>query len=139
MAEALTGEMGASCCKTATPVPSSIYNVAPSKVGGPLHSMFQRIDKEGKGYINKINLDDLMKNDKSFFAGKGPSYILEKYGSDGKMTYEQFVLWWNSTYTTYNDEAIEQIVQGTEKEQSHPQPKATQKVSKKFDLAVTRS
>jgi hypothetical protein len=118
---------------------SSIYNVAQSKVGGPLHSMFQRIDKEGKGYVNKNNLDNLMKNDKSFFAGKGPTYILEKYGSDGKMTFEQFVLWWNSTYTTYNDEDIEHIVNDVKFQQSNQLVNATSNISTKFDLAVTRS
>ena len=131
--------MGACCCKTAKLENSSIYNVAQSKVGGPIHSMFQRIDKEGKGYINKNNLEDIMKNDKSFFAGKGPSYILEKYGTDGKMTLEQFVVWWNSTYTTYNDETIEQIVQEAKKEQQNNQSSSTPKMPKKFDLAVTRS
>ena len=81
-----------------------------------------------------------MKNDKSFFAGKGPSYILEKYGTDDKMTLEQFVQWWNSTYTTYDDEVIEQIVQDAKKEQSHQQlSSASPKMPKKFELAVTRS
>jgi Ca2+-binding EF-hand superfamily protein len=90
-------------------------------VGGPLYSMFQRIDKEGKGYINHNNLDELMKNDKSFFAGKGPTYILEKYGTDGKMTLEQFVVWWNSTYTSYNDtdDTVEHVVPDTKMQQSN--------------------
>ena len=80
-----------------------------------------------------------MKNDKSFFAGKGPAYIIEKYGTDQKMTLEQFVLWWNSTYTSYNDETIDQIVQDVRIQQSKQRTIVTPNVPKKFDLAVSRS
>ena len=36
---------------------------------------------------------------------------MEKYGTDGKMTFTNFELWWNSTYTTYNDDALSRIVE----------------------------
>jgi hypothetical protein len=38
-------------------------------------------------------------------------YAVEKYGTDGKMTFPNFELWWNSTYTTYNDDALARIVE----------------------------
>lgn len=55
------------------------------------------------------------------------------------MTFEQFVLWWNSTYTTYNDEDIEHIVNDVKIQQSNQLVNATPNISTKFDLAVTRS
>jgi hypothetical protein len=105
--------------------------------GGPLKAMFQRIDKEGKGFVDLRNLEDLMNNDNSHFGRKGASDILEKYGTNGKMTMEQFTTWWYSSYTTYNDETLAQIVQETAPDETtiHTTPVVT----RKFDLSTTRS
>lgn len=70
----------------------------------------------GKGYIDQKNLSDLMKDDKTFFAGKGAVHIIEKYGIDGKMEMEQFTTWWNSTYTSYNEDALAQLVDDAQTE-----------------------
>ena len=37
--------------------------------------------------------------------------VVEKFGTDGKMTFANFELWWTSTYTTYNEDALARIVE----------------------------
>ena len=61
--------------------------------------IFQRIDKDGKGYLSLDDLKALMKDDlKAYFpAGRGAKYMMGKYGNDGKLTLEQFDLWWYCT------------------------------------------
>ena len=68
--------------------------------------MFNRLDKEKKGFISMKNLEDLMRDDKTYFQGKDASHIMEKYGSNGTMTFEQFQAWWGGTYTTYGNEEM---------------------------------
>lgn len=89
--------MGAACCKASGT--DQLSNAESQK--GTLHIMFDRIDKEKKGYISMKNLEDLMHDDAGFFQGKDTTHIMQKYGSDDKMTFEQFKGWWGSTYTTY--------------------------------------
>lgn len=72
--------------------------------GGTTVALFRRLDKEGKGYISRQNLQDLMKDDKTHFQGNDVDHIMEKFGQDGKIYLENFKAWWNSTYTTYNDD-----------------------------------
>jgi hypothetical protein len=77
-------------------------------------AMFDRFDKERKGYISKKNLQDLMRNDQTTL---NCNHIMEKYGTDGQLNYEQFKTWWCSTYTTYNDDAtLDQIVEEVKEE-----------------------
>lgn len=52
----------------------------------------------------------MMKDDKTHIQGRVPVHIMNKYGADGKMSLEEFKIWWNSTYTTYNDSDIENMV-----------------------------
>lgn len=91
--------MGASCCKASGT--GGLSSTDTHK--GTLHIMFDRIDKEKKGFISMKNLEDLMRDDKTYFKGKDTSHIMSKYGTDGKMTFEQFKGWWGSTYTTYGE------------------------------------
>lgn len=86
--------MGASCFKGSEAAGSSGI-----EEGGTIGVMFRRIDKEGKGYIDMKNLEQLMHDDKTHFQGKDASHIMEKYGSDNKLQFENFKTWWNSTYT----------------------------------------
>lgn len=104
--------MGALCSKT------SVNNdVANTDGGGTVGVMFRNIDKEQKGYISMKNLSDLMRNDSSQFCGKGPDHVMQKYGTDGKMTFDQFKTWWSSTYTTYDDPAsLQKLVDEAEAE-----------------------
>ena len=46
---------------------------------------------------------------------------MEKYGTDGKMTFSDFQLWWGSTYTTYNEDALARIVEdvGDDQQANH--------------------
>lgn len=39
-----------------------------------------------------------------------PFYSVEKYGTDDKMNLSAFELWWKSTYTTYNEDALSKMV-----------------------------
>jgi EF hand len=92
--------MGATCCKAAE------TNQDEAHPGGTLGVMFKRIDKDGKGYIDLRDLKALMKDDyKAYFQGRGAEHIMAKYGQDGQMSLENFRHWWNSTYTSYNDDA----------------------------------
>jgi hypothetical protein len=80
--------------------------------GGTLGVMFKRFDKHGKGFISRDDLKRVMADDKTHFGGNDVDRILEKYGTSGQMTFEQFKMWWGSTYTSYNDDdnAIAQLV-----------------------------
>jgi len=91
------------------------------EAGGTLGVMFKRIDKEGKGYIDLNNLEQLMKDDKTYFKGNSASHIMEKYGNDGQMTLDNFSAWWNSTYTTYNDDHLAQLVEDAQEENAKDQ------------------
>ena len=105
--------------------------------------MFRRIDKEGKGYIDLKNLEDLMKDDNTYFGGKGANHIMEKYGTDGKMRIEHFTTWWNSTYTSYNDDTLAQIVedaQADNAQEQHMDPiYEVPEAPNNFNVAVSRS
>jgi len=90
--------MGAACCKAGG------TDAAAGGSGGTLEIMFNRIDKEKKGYISMKNLEDLMRDDKTYFQGKDTSHIMNKFGADNRMTFEQFKGWWGSTYTTYGED-----------------------------------
>lgn len=92
--------MGAACCKTK----STQERQMSASGNGTLKAMFDRVDKEKKGYISIKNLQDLMRDDKTYFQGKDANHIMSKFGSDDKMTFDQFKGWWSSTYTTYNDD-----------------------------------
>jgi hypothetical protein len=35
---------------------------------------------------------------------------MNKYGSDSRMTFDQFETWWSSTYTTHNDSELRDMV-----------------------------
>ena len=72
-------------------------------------SIFDRFDKDKSGYISKENLQQIIQDDKAF-RNTDVEHILSKFGDDGKLSFEQFKFWWNSTYTTYNDDNIKQIM-----------------------------
>jgi hypothetical protein len=80
--------------------------------------MFDRLDKEGKGYLDEKNLQNLLRDERSFFQGKDVVHILAKYGSDGRLTFEQFQGWWSSTYTTYEDLDLGALVEEVSAEQA---------------------
>lgn len=106
-------------------------------------AMFRRIDKEGKGYIDLHNLEDLMRDDKTYFQGRDASHIIEKYGVDGKMNFENFKVWWNSTYTTYNDDALMRIVQDAQSDMAYESQLDTipelPRVPHNSNVAISRS
>lgn len=80
-------------------------------ISGTVGVMFKRIDKDNKGYIDIDDLEKLMQEDKNYFQGKGASHIMNKYGNDdSKMGFTEFNTWWNSTYTTYNEDDIVNLV-----------------------------
>jgi len=91
--------MGAACCKS-----DGTEMTKSQSHKNTLQVMFDRIDKEKKGYISTKNLEDLMRDDKTYFQGKDAEHIMSKYGEDGKMTFDQFRGWWGGTYTTYGDD-----------------------------------
>lgn len=72
--------------------------------------MFRQFDRNRKGYISLEDLQLMMKEDPAVSStglhiqNDDARHIMNKYGSDGKLTLDQFKLWWNSTYTTYNNE-----------------------------------
>lgn len=127
-------------------------NAAAMGPGGARQSaaaiIFQRIDKDGKGYLSLDDLKALMKDDlKAYFpAGRGAEHMMGKYGNDGKLTLEQFDLWWNSTYTTYNNEdAIGKLVdEALEDDSEHnnagrPNDLPDDCLRKSGNVAITRS
>lgn len=73
-------------------------------------SIFDKFDKDKSGWISKENLQQIIQDDKAF-GNADVEHILSKFGDDGKMSFEQFKYWWNSTYTTYNDDNIKQILE----------------------------
>ena len=91
----------------------------PEPASGTLGIMFARFDKEKKGYISRQDLQAMMKDDKTHFQGRDVDHIMNKYGTDGKMDFNQFSTWWNSTYTTYNDGDIANLVDQVHAEQQH--------------------
>jgi len=111
--------------------------------GGTLGVMFRRLDKDRKGYISKQNLQDLMKDDKTHFQGKDVDHILEKYGTEGKLSFEQFKMWWNSTYTTYNDDdALQRLVDEVQEEQNSTHMEAIPELPEiphNSNVAISRS
>lgn len=128
--------MGSVCSRQHTVDPSS----APSTVA----VLFRRIDKDRKGYICLDDLKALMKDDlKAYFPeGRGAEQIMTKYGVDGKLTQEQFEVWWNSTYTTYgNDDALSKLVdEALEDDASdHNVVAGGQSVPSNANVAVSRS
>jgi len=81
--------------------------------------IFDRFDKDKSGFISKGNLKQIIQDDKTF-RNVDVERILSKYGDDGKMSFEQFKFWWNSTYTTYNDDNIQGIMAELEAEDEEP-------------------
>lgn len=62
--------MGAACCK---PADSNVDDV--EQAGGTLRVMFNRFDKDKKGFISMEDLQHMMKDDKTHFKGKDSSHI----------------------------------------------------------------
>ena len=91
--------MGAACSKSDDAADSTPEGPHAAKYG-TVGVMFDRFDKERKGFISLKNLKDMMKDDKTHFQGRDADHIMNKYGTDGKMNVEEFKQWWNSTYTT---------------------------------------
>lgn len=110
--------MGAACCKSADGAGGTGGRKV-SEQGGTLGVMFRRIDKEGKGFINLKNLEDLMKDDRTHFKGDTAAHILEKFGTDGQMTLDNFAAWWGSTYTNYSDDHMARLVEDAQDENEH--------------------
>ena len=106
--------MGAACCRSADGVGTG--GGSARELGGTVGVMFRRIDKEGKGYINLKNLEDLMKDDRTHFKGDTATHIMEKFGNDGRMSLDNFSAWWGSTYTTYNDDHMARLVEDAQEE-----------------------
>ncbi|GAX17751.1 hypothetical protein FisN_24Hh183 [Fistulifera solaris] len=104
--------MGQTCCKTK----ESDWREAKKDEGGDstLRVMFNRFDKDRKGYISKDDLQKMMRDDKTHFQGKDANHIMEKYGTGDKMNFSAFELWWKSTYTTYSDDALSRMVEEVE-------------------------
>ncbi|EEC48013.1 predicted protein [Phaeodactylum tricornutum CCAP 1055/1] len=100
--------MGAACGKSA--------GAEVEQEESTLSVMFKRIDKDNKGYISPTDLKEMMKDDKTHFQGKDADHIMAKYGTDNKMNVAEFRQWWNSTYTTYNDDALGKIVEEVNEE-----------------------
>ena len=90
--------MGGACSKSDDAVDSA--REGPNAKYGTVGVMFDRFDKERKGFISLKNLKDMMKDDKTHFQGRDADHIMAKYGTDGKMNLDEFKAWWNSTYTT---------------------------------------
>ena len=112
--------MGASCCKSAEGMGSGTGGKSDrqDEEGGTLAVMFRQIDKENKGYIDLKNLEQLMKDDKTYFKGGSAEHIMEKYGTDGKMSMDNFKAWWGGTYTTYSDDHMARLVEEAQQEEN---------------------
>lgn len=91
--------MGGACSKSDDAV-GELPETTPNAAAGTVGVMFDRFDKERKGHISLKNLKDMMKDDKTHFQGRDADHIMNKYGTDGKMSLSEFKAWWNSTYTT---------------------------------------
>jgi len=86
--------------------------------------IFERFDKDKSGFISKENLQQIIQDDKAF-RNADVEHILSKFGENDKLSFEQFKFWWNSTYTTYNDDNIKQILDELDAEgaaESEPSP-----------------
>lgn len=101
--------MGSACSKSDA-TSSHPEESSPNAAAGTIGVMFDRFDKDRKGHISLRDLQDMMKDDKTHIQGRDAAHIMNKYGVDGKMSLEEFKIWWNSTYTTYNDSDIENMV-----------------------------
>jgi hypothetical protein len=88
-----------------------------------LRNMFDRLDKEKKGYLDEKNLRNLLRDERSFFQGKDVAHILAKFGSNNRLTFEQFQGWWSATYTTYEDLDLGALVEEVTAEQQTKQKK----------------
>jgi hypothetical protein len=75
-----------------------------------VRGIFDRFDKDKSGYISKVNLKQIVQDDKTFMNAD-VEHILSKFGENDRMSFEQFKHWWYSTYTTYNDDNIRQILE----------------------------
>lgn len=102
--------MGALCTKAEAAVPT-----LEERNDKLCRGIFDRFDKDKSGFITKENLKQIIQDDKTF-RNTDVDHILSKYGTDGKMSYENFKFWWNSTYTTYNDDNINDIMAELEAE-----------------------
>lgn len=102
--------MGALCTKAEVAVPTM-----EERNERVCRDIFDRFDKDNSGFISKENLKQLIQDDKTF-RNTDVDHILSKYGTDGKMSYENFKFWWNSTYTTYNDDNVQEIMAELEAE-----------------------
>ena len=63
--------MGAACGKSS----DSAAMGEGAKVGGTLGVMFDRFDKDKKGYISTDDLQNMMRDDKTHFQGKDANHI----------------------------------------------------------------
>lgn len=90
-----TGTMGSACSKS-----DAVEDTPPHAKYGTIGVMFDRFDKERKGFISLKNLKDMMKDDKTHFQGRDADHIMSKYGHDDQMSIDEFKQWWTSTYTT---------------------------------------
>jgi hypothetical protein len=86
-----------------------------------LKVMFKRFDRDRSGFITRPNLQKMMNDDNTYFKGKDVDHILTKYGADAKLSFEQFSVWWGSTYTTYNDDegTLQRMVDEVHQESSN--------------------
>ena len=62
--------MGAACCKSA-----ANDAAGGEESGGTLGVMFNRFDRDKKGYISTEDLHRMMKDDKTHFQGKDANHI----------------------------------------------------------------
>ena len=126
--------MGALCSRQQSATPVADQSTAAV--------LFRRIDKDAKGYICLTDLQALMKDDlKAYFPeGRGAEHIVDKYGTNGRLTQEQFDVWWNSTYTTYgNDEALSKLVDEALEDDSDHNVLVGQTIPSNANVAVSRS
>ena len=93
----LAGSMGAACCKEADTVSDLPGR---QREDSTLRTLFDRFDVDNSGYIDKENLKQVLKDDKWMGNEDNIDRILEKYGTDGKITFQEFQNWWHSSYTT---------------------------------------
>lgn len=73
------------------------------------------------------------------YHGKDSAHIMRKYGTDGKMDFENFKIWWNSTYSTYVD-SLADISHEEQSDHIHMEtiPEISD-LSKESNVAITRS
>ena len=66
--------MGQTCCKTKESAWRETKKDE-NKGDSTLHVMFNRFDKDRKGYISKDDLQKMMRDDKTHFQGKDANHI----------------------------------------------------------------